>query len=382
MFALDRIDGALNAAVFYLAHRQAPDGAWRSDTYAFFKDGGALTPLALHTLLTVGLPAGAPCIERPAAFLAAMTQPDGTVTEGPHGLSYPAYTAALAVLALSHLTLNAHRHARDAWLSYLRQRQLTEALGWQPEDPAYGGWGYAHSLPRKPQPGEFADLLTESNLSATVFALDALRAGGIAADDPAFGKALRFVRRCQNYTDDSAGPDPAFDDGGFFFMYGDPLRNKAGVAGTDRLGRERYASYGSMTADGLRALLACGLPHDDGRVTAARAWLERHFSTARHPGRFALDRVALRASIYYYYCWSLARALAACGVHAAPADWAEQLAEDLLQRQRPDGSWVNEFYEVREDDPLVATPLAAGALAVCRDVITARVRKASAQIAE
>src|SRR5581483_10149394 len=115
-----------------------------------------------------------------------------------------------------------------------------------PEDRAYGGWGYAHALPRKPRPGEFGDLLTESNLSATVFALEALRAAGATADDPAFGKALRFVRRCQNYTDDPAGGDADFDDGGFFFMHDDPLRNKAGVAGTDRAGRERFASYGSM----------------------------------------------------------------------------------------------------------------------------------------
>jgi len=42
------------------------------------------------------------------------------------------------------------------------------------------------------------------------------------------------------------------------------------------------------------------------------------------------------------------------------------LADELLRRQEADGSWVNAAGEVREDDPLVATPLAVGALAGCR----------------
>ena len=42
------------------------------------------------------------------------------------------------------------------------------------------------------------------------------------------------------------------------------------------------------------------------------------------------------------------------------------LAEELLRRQQTNGSWVNAAVEVREDDPLVATPLAVAALARCR----------------
>jgi squalene-hopene/tetraprenyl-beta-curcumene cyclase len=249
----------------------------------------------------------------------------------------------------------------------LRERQLTEALGWRPADRAYGGWGYAHVLPCKPRPGQPADLLTESNLSATVFALEALRAAGCSTRDPVFDKALTFVRRCQNYAVD---PDPTFDDGGFFFMDNDSLRNKAGVAGTDRTGRTRYASYGSMTADGLRALLACGVPLTDARVTAARRWLEGRFSASVHPGRFAAGRALLQASIYYYYGWSLAGALAGCGAAALTPLRAAALAEELLRRQQADGSWVNHAVEVREDDPLVATPFAVGTLAECRRAVS------------
>lgn len=355
---------ALAAAVRFLRERQAPDGAWRSDTYGVFKGGDALTPLVLHTLLRVE--AGANLRDRiraGMAYLAAMAWPDGTIDEGRFGLSYPAYTAALSVMVLSHPAAAGHGRARDAWLAYLRERQLTEALGWHGADCEHGGWGYAHGLPHKPQPGQRMDPLALPNLSATRFALEALRAAGAAADDPAVRHGLAFVCRCQNWPD-AAGPhEPPFDDGGFFFVHGDPARNKAGIVGTDRTGRERFASYGSTTADGLTALLAGGLRADSERVRAARRWLENNGCASSHPGRFPESQRAVQAAVYYYYCWSAAQALAACA--GGPVAWLAKLPEELVRRQRPDGSWINEAVEVREDDPLVATALAAGALAAC-----------------
>jgi squalene-hopene/tetraprenyl-beta-curcumene cyclase len=354
------IDRALAIAAGYLSERQSPDGAWRSEVYGVFRNGDALTPLVLHALHAIG---GAEDVQRRgAAYLAAMIGPDGTIDAGPCGLTYPAYTAALSVLVLTRPCHAEYQPARDTWLSFLRRRQLTEALGWTPADSAYGGWGYSQDLPRKPAPGEPVPPLTDSNLSATAFALMALRAAGCADDDPALRRALVFVRRCQNVDDDPARRDPAFDDGGFFFMHGDPVRNKAGVAGRDRHGRQRFASYGSTTADGLRSLLACGLPRHHPRVRVALEWLEQPFCASAHPGRFAPGRAAVGASVYFYYCWSVAGALSAAGA----AHWAEALAEALLRCQRPDGSWCNRAVEVREDDPVVATSLAAGALALCR----------------
>ena len=196
-------------------------------------------------------------------------------------MAYPVYTAAGAVQVLSQPGNARHQKARDAWLAYLRQRQLTEDLGWQPADKPYGGWGYAPRLPRKPRLGEPLPPLTESNLSAT-----ALRPGSTAGRRRARRTIRRCARRrysssaCQNFDDDPATRDAALDDGGFFFIYDDPVRNKAGVAGKDRQGRERYASYGSTTADGLRSLLLCGQPADDPRVPRReRGWRRTSVAT-------------------------------------------------------------------------------------------------------
>src|SRR5207302_675052 len=49
--------------------------------------------------------------------------------------------------------------------------------------------------------------------------------------------------------------------------------------------------------------------------------------------------------------------------------WAELLAWELIERQRPDGTWVNPYTASKEDDPLVATSFAAGALGNCRAVM-------------
>ena len=49
--------------------------------------------------------------------------------------------------------------------------------------------------------------------------------------------------------------------------------------------------------------------------------------------------------------------------------WAELLARELIRRQREDGTWSNHFTASKEDDPLVATPLALGALGLCRGFV-------------
>ena len=53
---------------------------------------------------------------------------------------------------------------------------------------------------------------------------------------------------------------------------------------------------------------------------------------------------------------------------------ARALAEVVLERQGSDGGWRNPSTDLREDDPLVATPLAMSALAIARFAVTGKWR--------
>jgi squalene-hopene/tetraprenyl-beta-curcumene cyclase len=358
--------------VGFLLKQQWPDGAWRSDVYATFKDGTALTPLVVVALQDAAdaqfssIPS-ADARKKAVAWLAKFVKEDGTIDPGPDGFDYPIYTAALTVKALSHPENAAHHKARDAWVKYILERQLTEKLGWKPEEKQYGGWGYCRVIPRKPDPNMLAPSLIESNLSATVFALDALKAAGV--DDAAvYMRAETFLHRCQN------------DDGGFHFIYDDPTRNKAGMASTEP---PVFHSYGSTTADGLRGLAitepirhqiedkrAAPAIYVRGNATPmikARLWLKKHFRADTHPGVYVKAHESNREAVYYYYAASVSRAFR--DLKMTPddgSDWAADLAAQLAKRQNEDGGWVNPVELVRENDPIVATANAVSALSKCK----------------
>lgn len=311
-----RIDGALARAGAFLALHQDDDGAIRSRRYAALKEGWSLTPLAALALRVIP--------EQRAAYARAVTFVAALAPDTP-GVNYPGYAFAIGALVLgAPENVDAHRARRDALLGAL--------LGLQHAD---GGWGYDP---------------VASNLPATVVAVGALALAGTPPTDPALARARGFVTRCQNA------------DGGFFFSPDNADGNKAGPA--DGGG---FRSYGSMTADGVRALLRLGAGPDDPAVAAGARWLAEHFDAEQNPGEFVRVDEIRRASSYYYWAWSAAHARG----HLAPADrrWAEVLARELLRRQGRDGSWQNPASEMREDEPVIATSFAVAALALCKGVL-------------
>ena len=373
------LDAALGRAATFLRDAQAPDGRFPSAVYGNLRDGSALTPTVLKVLLFSpvgpGDASGRDGMEGVRSAIATLVEAAG---RGPArlGLGYPVYTAALAVTCLAQPAATAEPGAPAAletWLAYLGTHQLDERLGWRPDDLAYGGFGYSLSPPQRPAGGEGgARPAFDADLSSTLFALGALRLAGRGADDPAVRRALTFVERCQNFEPGApVVPQDPRRDGGFCFTPTNAGQNKAGVSGTDASGRERYRSYGAMTADGVRALLRCGLPRDHPRVVGAADWLARHFDPASNPGDFEAAREVERDASYYYWCWSAAHAFRALDLRrietpAGPVDWTEALSGELLARQRSDGSWANPLTMVKEDDPLIATSFAAAALGLAR----------------
>ncbi|MGB8168045.1 MAG: hypothetical protein WCF18_11175, partial [Chthoniobacteraceae bacterium] len=320
--------------------RQSGDGAWRSTHYGAFRDGDALTPVVLWALAG----SDSPAIDRGRRWLDRLTSAQAARNEPWNGLAYPLFTASYSA---QFFAACGDSGRAGFWAEVVAQLRSREELGWLADDPACGAWSDSPVLPRLidhtlPPPDMVAP-----NLSATVLGVQALVAAGRRAEAAA---ALSFVEQCQNFSEVKAG---AFDDGGFIFAPGDPIRNKAGVAGSDSADRTRFRSYGSATCDGYLALRACGLTKDHARVRAAAAWLQH-----RGDGEWAEGRSAARESLYFYH----AQARAAVLADLADRPRARSLADELIARQASDGSWQGCASASCEDDPALATAFAARAL--------------------
>jgi squalene-hopene/tetraprenyl-beta-curcumene cyclase len=354
---------ARDRGVAYLLSKQSDDGAWRSEVYGHFRGGDALTPLVIVSLQrSPESPEVNNAIERGVTFMSRYVVDDAIDAEGK--LVYPVYSAALMAKALSEPRLAKHLASRDAWVQLLIDWQMSANNRWEERDWQYGGWGYAGIRPRKPAEGPIPEAL-EANISATAYAVEGLRAAGLAVKHPVFGRALVFVNRCQNFAADNA--DPEYDDGGFFFTPGDPFRNKAGQI-LDSKGKARFRSYGSATADGRRCQQACISPlwNADGgkRIEQAIAWFDKYIppnsvgESLHQHGRFSPDREADRNAAIFYY----AAAFSECNIGSGAQKRRQWIQSELTRRQRPDGSWANDRNTMREDDPLLATALAVMAL--------------------
>jgi squalene-hopene/tetraprenyl-beta-curcumene cyclase len=230
---------------------------------------------------------------------------------------------------------------------FLKGGQIGGADGKTATDPDYGGAGYGGN--------------TRPDLSNTAFLLDALQAAGRGPDDEAVKKALVFVSRCQNLESEFNTTKFAAltNDGGFFYT---PAGDGGSAAGKNPQGGLR--SYGSMTYAGLKSMIFAGVKADDPRVAAALKWLADHYTLEENPGLG-------QAGLYYYY-HLMAKALDAVGkstfqdAASKTHDWRAEMAAALVQRQQPNGSWVNTDRRWMEGDPNLATAFALLSLAYCR----------------
>jgi squalene-hopene/tetraprenyl-beta-curcumene cyclase len=74
----------------------------------------------------------------------------------------------------------------------------------------------------------------------------------------------------------------------------------------------------------------------------------------------------------YYYYHTFAKALAALGEdefvddNGASHDWRKELIAELANRQKEDGSWINDEKRWMEGDPSLVTAYALLALSYCK----------------
>jgi hypothetical protein len=339
------LDAALRARRWLFAEQQA-GGGWHSTTYGGLRDGAATTALVLATLAqwpAHEAPEITAAVERAGKFLQTGFRKRQTIAAPDGSLDYPTYAAAL-VLQATRAFADLDRLLPSARLiEYLIRAQAAQGRGITNESPDYGGWDLLGSE-------NATGITTGTNVSVTAYVLDVLAPIESEEAREACRLAHGWVQRAQDAT----------RDGGFAFTPDAPsLSNKARWHDAERT---QVRSYGTTTADGLRALLA--LQGTERRAAEAQQWLIDHPNVNAVPG---FDEVPAQQGwsqgLRFYYAHSLSRVLDTLPRPIAQ-DRAEKLAHWLLREQAADGSWRNESARMREDDPLIATSFAAWALNV------------------
>ncbi|MBN2581031.1 MAG: terpene cyclase/mutase family protein [Pirellulales bacterium] len=325
---------------YLLSQGQSPEGAFNPET------GPGVTAVVLTGILRHGRTPADPAVAKSLKYLEGFVQPDGGVY-APKSF-YKNYETSLALMAFAE----ANRDGRYKKIirnadKFLKGQQWGADQKIDKTSYYYGGAGYGkHKRP---------------DLSNTQFFLEALKASGTKPDDAAVQRALVFVSRCQNLESaHNTTPFPVKNpDGGFYYT---PAAGGVSQAGTLPDGGLR--SYGSMTYAGLKSMIYAGVKADDPRVKAALKWIQAHYDLSANPGLG-------NAGLYYYY-QTFAKALNAVGkpqlidAKGVAHDWRSDLIQALAERQRPDGSWLNDNPRWMEGFPNLDTGYALLALSYCK----------------
>jgi len=339
------------------AHREAVDRAIRFlQTKGQATDGSyaGATGIGVTAIVTTGILRGGrspsdPLVAKSLKYLERAIQPDGGIYR-PDTL-FRNYETCLATLCFKE----ANRDGRyDKVLAktdrFIKGLQWDESEGHDRTSDSYGGAGYGkHERP---------------DMSNTQFLIEALKAVGNGPDDEAIQKALIFVSRCQNLETEHNTTKfaPKNPDGGFYYTCAAGGDSKAGETPGGGL-----RSYGSMTYAGLKSMIYAGVGPDDPRVKAANEWIGKYYNLQSNPGMG-------EAGLYYYY-HTFAKALHATGADritdadGTEHDWRRELLEELVRRQRPDGSWINDNSRWLEGEPSLVTGYALLALSYCRPAV-------------
>lgn len=326
-------------AAAYLWSAQSPDGGWHSNTHGIMRDGLALSPYVLHTLLQVPDRIYSPPqdqVIRAMNFIRNSARSTLLEGEEPLVLDYPTYASAYQLMCLSamHSTRFASlndRQLMDTLTGYLLAGQFVEHRGIAPDHGAYGGWGFGETNLNY---GEIGHV----DLSHTRRAVEAL-ANVLPQDHPVFVQAQKYLSNVQN------------PDGGFFSSLVTPDVNKSAR------NEQGWHSYATATCDGLLALMACSVSISDFRAKGASAWLQAYPDIPEPAGIPSDDPDQWQKVMRYYHC--AARAQAMQKTEIVNNSVQAEISNFLNNTQRPDGSFSNPYGSPnKEDDPLLCTALA------------------------
>ena len=320
-------------AVAFLKSAQGPDGSF-SPKLA----GPGVTALVAAALLHSGLGPDDPTVAKALTYLEKSVREDGGLAN---------YTTSVAIMAFKEA--NAKGQYDDVIKNAAAFLKKNQHAG--EESLTQGGFGY--------------DGKSRPDMSNTAFSVEALLAAGVPKDDPAIKNALKFISRCQNlpgeFNDQPFAQKTTDEDKGGFVYNPTESDSKRDLTASGGL-----RSLGGMTYGGLKSFLYAGVGKDDPRVKACIDWLRRHYTLDENPGMG-------KAGLFYYY-HTFAKALDAYGEEpffdagGKKHAWRTELFSALKNRQRDDGSWINEGDRAfAEFDPNLSTAFALLSLKYCRE---------------
>ncbi len=262
-----------------LAENFIPGKAWN-----FGEDQTQETALALQTLFATGRTPSHPPVRKGLEFLSARNWNEFAV-----------YQFAVIIPALVATQDTTYRERAQFAVNQLVKKQLPIKGSEFTDERDDGGWGY----------GFTAD---GAHMNMVIYALYAAKQWGLDIPPDTWARAERWIRRNQTET------------GGWLYNLVDEGSPWA------------IGVYGSMTATGLWALRACGVPADDPQIQKGSEWVKKHWTLTRNPGS---------NSWLYYYLLSLQRF---CDIPPtldalAGYDWYDEISRMMVIQQESDGRW-------------------------------------------
>jgi hypothetical protein len=275
---------SIDRGLAWLVASQHDDGGFGAGQY---RGNAAVTALAGMALISAGGspgrgPYGKP-IDRAVDYLLANAQPSGLIC-GADGGRGPMYEHGFATLFLAECHGSSRREElRD------KLAKAVEVIVSSQNDQ--GGWRY------QPVRGD-ADV---SVTACELMALRAARNAGLAVPAETIDRAVEYLKRCQN------------DDGGFVYML-----EKGGESAPPR-------SAAAVVA------LNCAGVYKGPQIEKAIGYL----------ARFVQGKKAGGDEAYYYYGQYYAAQAFWLSGGDAWRRWYPAARDELISRQRPDGSWLS-----------------------------------------
>lgn len=358
-----KADAAIEDGIAYLRSTQNEDGSWSP------APGPAITAMALSVMLNrKDISTEDPAVKKAVAYILSHANEDGSIHAGILANYNTSTCVSALVLVPNDPEVARAIAAAEDYLKGLQWRVgMTTPDGQEitEDHPYFGGVGYGkHGRP------------DGSNLN---YMLQALHDAGVDCNDPTYQNALAYIHRLQGIESNDMFADQIVNDGGFIYATSinkDLIGVPESKASQDQIDEAKHGNtnvsglrtYGSMTYAMFKSMLYANLDRDDPRVVAVRGWIADNWTLDQNPGMPVNEETKTHLQGLYYYYMALARGMDAWGSSSielsdgASVDWANELIDALVTRQREDGSWANQSERWYEGDPNLATCYALIAL--------------------